>query len=54
VWGDTAVELPSQPEGAALRNWLTGETVPVHGGRLQLAHAFTTLPAAAFVQDFGS
>jgi (1->4)-alpha-D-glucan 1-alpha-D-glucosylmutase len=49
VWGDTRVDSAGWPDGTRLRNELTGETLVVHGGCIELAAAFATLPVAVLV-----
>ncbi len=52
VWGDTAVELAGWPEGAQLRDLLTGGHVRLEShSRLTLATLFDTLPCAALVGE---
>ena len=47
VWHDTHVAAAELAEGTLLQNLLTGETVAVRDGRIALAHAFASFPAAA-------
>ncbi|MGH8738007.1 MAG: malto-oligosyltrehalose synthase, partial [Burkholderiales bacterium] len=46
VWRDTHVAAGQMAEGSRLQNLLTGETVTVRDGRIALAHAFASFPAA--------
>jgi (1->4)-alpha-D-glucan 1-alpha-D-glucosylmutase len=48
AWHDTAVDMAPLREGLWW-NWLTGESLAIHGGRLPLAQAFATLPVAVLV-----
>ena len=49
VWHDTHVEDTGLAEGTRLENLLTGETVTVRDGRIELAHAFASFPGAALL-----
>ncbi len=49
AWHDTHVAAGALAEGTRLRNLLTGETVTVRDGRIALAHAFASFPAAALL-----
>jgi len=49
VWHDTHVAAGGLAEGTLLQNLLTGETVTVRDGRIALAHAFASFPAAALL-----
>jgi len=49
VWHDTHVERSGLAEGTRLENLLTGETVRVRDGRIELAHAFASFPGAALL-----
>jgi len=49
VWHDTHLEPAGLAEGTRLENLLTGETVTVRDGRIELAHAFASFPGAALL-----
>ncbi|MDX1375375.1 MAG: malto-oligosyltrehalose synthase, partial [Burkholderiales bacterium] len=51
VWGDTAVEVPDLQASAALVNAITGERIDVREGKIRLAEAFATFPAAALLGE---
>jgi (1->4)-alpha-D-glucan 1-alpha-D-glucosylmutase len=46
AWGDTALELGKLPDGLALHNVLTGETLMPQQGMLQAAQLFARFPLA--------
>jgi (1->4)-alpha-D-glucan 1-alpha-D-glucosylmutase len=47
LWSDTTVKVPL-PEGWLLENLLSGETLRVEQGRIRIADAFASFPAAVF------
>ena len=51
VWTDTAVAAGSLAEGMRFANVLTGETLAVRGGTIELAQAFANFPAAALISE---
>jgi (1->4)-alpha-D-glucan 1-alpha-D-glucosylmutase len=51
VWGDTAVDVPGLEDGARFTNVLTGETITVRAGSLEMARAFADFPAAALLSQ---
>lgn len=51
VWHDTHVAPGGLADGTRLKNLLSGESVTVRDGRIALAHAFASFPAAALLVD---
>lgn len=49
VWADTVLRLPGWPDGARLRNVLTGEVLTVRDGALPMGALFAHFPGAALV-----
>ncbi|HVL59237.1 MAG TPA: malto-oligosyltrehalose synthase [Burkholderiaceae bacterium] len=49
VWADASVAAADLPDGAKLTNLLTGESVTVRNGRIAVADAMATFPAAALL-----
>ncbi|MEO8502067.1 MAG: hypothetical protein ABI565_14200, partial [Vicinamibacteria bacterium] len=45
VWGDTNVTVPL-PNGSRLKDQLSGDTLTVAHGRIEVAAAFSRFPAA--------
>ena len=51
VWLDTAVDLAPLGDAGPFVDALTGETLPLGGGRLALGRAFTAFPVALLYAD---
>ena len=51
VWGDTEVEVPELAADATLINAITGERVALRDGRIRLAEAFASFPAATLLGE---